>query len=50
MLKRKTGRKNLIHDKERNLGPGTSSALKTDCTSIPYNPLYLGKKRSPLQV
>lgn len=38
MWKRKTGRKNLIRKKERNLGPGTSTALKTDCTSFPYNP------------
>lgn len=46
MLKRKTERKNLLHDKERTLGPGTSTALKTDCTTMLYNPLYL-EKRSP---
>lgn len=44
MLKRKTGRKNMIHNKKETLGPGTSTALKTDCATIPHNPLYLEKE------
>lgn len=40
-FKRKTEMKDLIHNKE--LGPGASTALNADCTTIPYNLLYLEK-------
>lgn len=37
-LKRKIERKNLTHNKE--LGPGSLIALKSDCTTIPYISLH----------
>lgn len=34
----------MIQSKEGTLGPNTSTALKIDCTTIPYNLLYLEKE------